>query len=540
MTTDEEDGDDDGEEEQQHNERSCTFNPVNNKRSSQIRSTLSSAGSVNKKDGMKESIPEATRCSKSSSTASAAAASATASSSKAAAAATASTTTSSNNQATAKAAAAANTAAAAATSSTASSTTQSKKAVSSTASSEAKASSTVSSTAAASPSTSARKKRNRSKQKPQPITYSMKSESRGRFFVTASINNKHATVLLDSGADLSLAPKWLKNEGIVTDLNDAFGVKSFDGQTTSHITQSVILTMKFNEATLTGEFFLADVDMMILGCDVLKDPMRRTELNTRKETFTVKDEVIKTAATPQESVNLFHQRQQEHKQRQKQPVKRNESWVAVKKTTTIPPHSTGSVNLISKAKENVFLSFFDEQESPIYVASVSMFNAKKLRAPVDNRSNEPITFHAGTILRRMCKSGADFNDDKVCVFTADEVGVALAEIFPNDASPEPEVAPSAPRPSTPVISVGISDLTDKEKIDEDTMGRCHTEGIQIDIDLEQREAFEPEIDVKDVDIEAEKQKSSSCKFWTDKTAFLDQFDLNELDDISAASLKETL
>ena len=85
--------------------------------------------------------------------------------------------------------------------------------------------------------------------------------------------------------------------------------------------------------------------------------------------------------------------------------------------------------------------------------------------------------------------------------------MALAEIFPNDASPEPEVAPDAPRPLTPVISVGISDLTDKEKIDEDTMGRCHKEGVQIDIDLEQRDAFEPEVDVKDVDIEEEKQKS---------------------------------
>ena len=65
--------------------------------------------------------------------------------------------------------------------------------------------------------------------------------------------------------------------------------------------------MKFNDATLMGEFFLADVDMLILGCDVLKDPMRRTELNTRKEMFTVKDEVIKTASTPQESINLFNQ-----------------------------------------------------------------------------------------------------------------------------------------------------------------------------------------------------------------------------------------
>ena len=186
-------------------------------------------------------------------------------------------------------------------------------------------------------------------------------------------------MLIDSGADLSLAPKWLKNEGVVTDLNDAFGVKSFDGQTTSHITQSVILTMKFNEAQLTGEFFLADVDVLILGCDVLKDPFRKTELNTRKETFTVQDEVIKTAATPQESVQLFTQRQQENKQKQTQPVKRNESWVTVKKTTTIRPHSSGSVSLVSKTKGNVFLSFLDDKESPVYVASVSQFNAKKIK-----------------------------------------------------------------------------------------------------------------------------------------------------------------
>ena len=160
-------------------------------------------------------------------TAAAAAASATASPSKAAAA-TSSTTSSSEIVA----------ATAATTSSTESSTIQAERAVSSTASSKAKSSPPTSSTAAASQSTSARKRRNRSKHKSQPITYSLKSEARGRFFITANINSKSATILIDSGADLSLAPKWLKSEGVVTDLNDAFGVKSFDGQTTLHITQS--------------------------------------------------------------------------------------------------------------------------------------------------------------------------------------------------------------------------------------------------------------------------------------------------------------
>ena len=50
--TDEEDGDEDEEEEaQRQTERSCKFNPVYDKRSSQIRSTPPSAGNVNRNSG---------------------------------------------------------------------------------------------------------------------------------------------------------------------------------------------------------------------------------------------------------------------------------------------------------------------------------------------------------------------------------------------------------------------------------------------------------------------------------------------------------
>ena len=359
--------------------------------------------------------------------------------------------------------------------------------------------------------------------------------------MSAQIDRKTTTLLIDSGADLSLAPKWFKDHGVVTQLKDKFGVRSFDNKTTSHITQSVIITLDFGEVTLTGEFFLADVQEPIIGCDLMKDPLRNLELNTRTETFKVKDVVLKTAASPQLSMELFEDRRSKAKQKQKQSAGVNETWARVRKTTTIPANGFGSVSVVSKSKGHVFLSLLDEDDGPVFVPSVSMpFADKKLRALVQNKSDEPITFEAGVAVGRMCRDSADFGDGRVCAFTASDVSAALADIFAADAQPEPEVAQTAPQLLTPSCCMGLSDLTNREKVDDETLERCHTEGIHVDIELEQGEPFVPEIDEPDVDIEEEKKRSKSCEYWPDDAEFLKQFNLSELDDDSVAKLKETL
>ena len=101
-----------------------------------------------------------------------------------------------------------------------------------------------------------------------------KSEARGRLFISARIGKQTAAILLDSGANLSLCPLSMRKLGMVNKLKNDFHVKGFDGASHSHIKESVILTFDFGETSLTGKFFIADIENPIMGCNIFRDPFK--------------------------------------------------------------------------------------------------------------------------------------------------------------------------------------------------------------------------------------------------------------------------
>ena len=161
-----------------------------------------------------------------------------------------------------------------------------------------------------------------------------KSEARGRFFVSAKIGKERAAILLDYGADLSICPLSMRKSGVFNRLKNEFFVKSFDGATHSRIKESVILTLDFGETRLTGEFFIADVEIPILGCDIFREPLKSGGLNTKTDTLTVNDVCLKTAPTPERAMklleaNLSAQQKQETLSCSRRQEKKSDEYTSV-------------------------------------------------------------------------------------------------------------------------------------------------------------------------------------------------------------------
>ena len=78
------------------------------------------------------------------------------------------------------------------------------------------------------------------------------------------------------------------------------------------------------------------------------------------------------------------------------------------------------------------------------------------------------------------------------------------------------------------------------KCSEETLERVHEHGIDFDLNIS---APPPDVEVEiieDVDVEAQSAKSASCLYWTDKKAFLDQFNLKDMDEKNIPGMNDLL
>ena len=108
--------------------------------------------------------------------------------------------------------------------------------------------------------------------------------------MSALVKGKLVSFLVDTGAEVSLAPRQIAKLGDRQSLSHPFDVKSFDDAIRDRVTESTILKMDFNGTELRGKFFVANVDLPIIGADILRDPLKKVGLNTRLNIFVVKNE----------------------------------------------------------------------------------------------------------------------------------------------------------------------------------------------------------------------------------------------------------
>ena len=78
-------------------------------------------------------------------------------------------------------------------------------------------------------------------------------------------------------------------------------------------------------------------------------------------------------------------------------------------------------------------------------------------------------------------------------------------------------------------AVPFSTLINRPKVSNEELEKCRKDGIIFDLPLDQKP---PQVEVPELenfDIESERQKAESCPYWTDKSAFIEQFNLSHMD-----------
>lgn len=91
-----------------------------------------------------------------------------------------------------------------------------------------------------------------------------------------------------------------------------------------------------------------------------------------------------------------------------------------------------------------------------------------------------------------------------------------------------------------VSPIKLSSIINKNKIDNETMQKCRENGIIFDLEIETKHESTPSFsrEAEKIDVEEEKKRSINCPYWTDKSEFKSQFQLEELDEESEIKMKD--
>ena len=326
---------------------------------------------------------------------------------------------------------------------------------------------------------------------------SEKRPSKGRFFVSAKIRGQVVPVLIDTGADISLAPTRYADMGVKARLRKPFDIKAYDGLSKTRITETSTVTLDFGNVSSNIEFFSTEVEFMIIGADLLRSTDKRMSLNTKTDTFKVKDTTMSTYGSAEEAVRFWK------KEGDSENAYDKKRWATINKTTTIPAWSSASVKVTANGDGDLFLSLFDSDDEKIFIPSMNMDNNNNhtFWTKIENKQDKSVTLERGTPVGKM----ADTSDPNSGVFsyTANEVEGTLEELFEEErvaaaaaaaAATEPGQSTNASAESASAKGeagekgkleedesgngpVKMSDIINKNKIDNETLEKCRKNGI---------------------------------------------------------------
>ena len=84
-------------------------------------------------------------------------------------------------------------------------------------------------------------------------------------------------------------------------------------------------------------------------------------------------------------------------------------------------------------------------------------------------------------------------------------------------------------------------LVGQNKVNDVLLDRCRRDGIDFDLQLDDKNELDVEIQLlDDVDIEAEKKKANDCPYWKDKESFFSEFNFKDTAEEHLEPLKDLL
>ena len=98
-----------------------------------------------------------------------------------------------------------------------------------------------------------------------------------------------------------------------------------------------------------------------------------------------------------------------------------------------------------------------------------------------------------------------------------------------------------PQYTPPSSPVPFSSLVGKNKVGDDVLDRCRRDGIDFDLQLDDKNGPDVEMEIlEDIDIEAERKKADDCPYWKDEDSFFSEFNFKDLAQEHLDPLKELL
>ena len=379
--------------------------------------------------------------------------------------------------------------------------------------------------------------------------------------------------MIDTGADCSCFPPALLNGAPVVKMEDSVRIFGFHASSEPHIVDEMVpLELNFEPGKINANFMVCETanNIPIIGADILRSNVG-ISIDTSSDLLTVKHDVIHVKPSIRSSKKEYLRRKRmgvDEYRRQNACLDGRERWMRVSQRIVLPPHSMTYVECEidgARMPDNVFslLSLYDNNEdNDIICASLTFSQAQRNYViPVENRSDKKIVlwkrFALGEVKEHNLPTPSDSSS-----FSFTESLITLADLRENfegfdfcgegketEAQCDFETArlksektqnfqnfENRVNSNTPVP---LSTLQGQNKPSEQLMKQFYENGVLMDIPVE---VNVPKIDMDqpEIDIEAEKQKSKDCPFWTDKEEYLKGFDLSEFNEQELPYVKSLL
>ena len=389
-----------------------------------------------------------------------------------------------------------------------------------------------------------------------------------KYFIAANVNGKSRVAFIDTGADISLIPQEIVSMSEAKTISTPFTLRGFDNKVSQTVDKSVNVNLDFGDCEIEGKFYICKTKYMIIGCDLLRDPSLKMNLETKTGTIKIDNRTVFTDHSPFEALQSLKLRIEDKQKQNENDCFSN--WAKLKRDVIIPPFATTSIRLETDQKTDknnscVFLSLFDNENEPLAIPSVCLSpNIRDFQVIAENCSTTAVTLKRGSRIGRVAVDGDAPSGKSVCIFDAEDIATAFGELESESASSSSTAQPAKAASKDASISaasasaakttssdaesapaendnkpIPLSELIETNKVNGEILQKAHKNGIEIDIELTQGESYSKDFDTS-VDINEEIKKSSDCKYWPSDEHFLSQFNLDTVDEDTECELKKLL
>ena len=164
---------------------------------------------------------------------------------------------------------------------------------------------------------------------------------KGKYYVSAKVKNEVITPFIDTAADLSLIPPKWREYGLCKQMEKSMRIKSFDGQSTQKLEETLEIKMNFGTTKTKLKFYVCDIDTPIIGIDILRNEKMKI---SKTENLHINGVAIRTMTGVGSSEHALDERMEETENKTTKEKERN-IWLKVKKETTIEAHQVSAVEV---------------------------------------------------------------------------------------------------------------------------------------------------------------------------------------------------